>query len=324
MRIGRRRLTLFGLRPKHTSILITITTGILIVAASLTVLSIASEDVRTALFRMQELQEALQTTRAQYEGVVEELARPRRSWSRRKPSGTRLPGNSRAPRSGWPASRPNTKGRSALEEAQENAGSLRGSGWAICSRSGRSCSGALRRCRARIADLEAEIQVKEAQIRAANLQLDHGAWGRDGLSAGDIVLAAVIEGGVGAGTGWRSSCWTCWSGPTWSPCSAAHALPGAPPPPRHWQLLDGVFERAVRIWPAPSSGWVVRVVSIYNTTVGEPLHVDLALVEEQRRSTGRAKSSPRCTIGRTAAAWSGTSCSGCCSWCPTPPSPAAC
>ena len=73
MRVGRRRLTLFGLRPKHTSVLITILTGILIVAVSLAVLSIASEDVRTALFRMRELQEALQTTRMQYEGVAEEL-----------------------------------------------------------------------------------------------------------------------------------------------------------------------------------------------------------------------------------------------------------
>src|SRR5690606_8633963 len=73
LRVGRRRLTLFGLRPKHTSVLITILTGILIVAVSLAVLSIASEDVRTALFRMRELQEALQTTRMQYEGVAEEL-----------------------------------------------------------------------------------------------------------------------------------------------------------------------------------------------------------------------------------------------------------
>src|SRR5690625_734490 len=74
MRIGRRRLTLFGLRPKHTSILITITTGVLIVAVSLTMLSIASEDVRTALFRMQELQESLETIRIQYDGVVDQLA----------------------------------------------------------------------------------------------------------------------------------------------------------------------------------------------------------------------------------------------------------
>src|SRR5690554_3466930 len=74
MRVGRRRLTLFGLRPKHTSVLITILTGILIVAVSLTVLSIASEDVRTALFRMQELQQAVQTIRIQYEGVVDQLS----------------------------------------------------------------------------------------------------------------------------------------------------------------------------------------------------------------------------------------------------------
>src|SRR5690606_35701619 len=59
MRVGRRRLTLFGLRPKHTSGLITILTGILIVAVSLAVPSLAAGDVRTA--------------RMQYEGVAAAL-----------------------------------------------------------------------------------------------------------------------------------------------------------------------------------------------------------------------------------------------------------
>ena len=34
MKIGRKRLTLFGLRPKHTSILITILTGVFIATAT--------------------------------------------------------------------------------------------------------------------------------------------------------------------------------------------------------------------------------------------------------------------------------------------------
>jgi hypothetical protein len=42
-----------------------------------------------------------------------------------------------------------------------------------------------------------------------------------------------------------------------------------------------VFEGTVRVLADSSSRWVVRVVSIFNTTVGEPLLVDLELVEEQ-------------------------------------------
>lgn len=60
MNVGRKKLTLFGLRPKHTSILVTIVTGVLIASASIGVLTIASQDVRTALFRMKEIQRELQ------------------------------------------------------------------------------------------------------------------------------------------------------------------------------------------------------------------------------------------------------------------------
>ncbi len=66
MKIGRKKLTLFGLRPKHTSILVTIVTGVLISAASIGLLSIASQDVRTALFNMKEIQDELQGLQRDY------------------------------------------------------------------------------------------------------------------------------------------------------------------------------------------------------------------------------------------------------------------
>lgn len=66
MNVGRKKLTLFGLRPKHTSILVTIVTGVLIATASIGVLSIASQDVRTALFNMKEIQEELKGLQKDY------------------------------------------------------------------------------------------------------------------------------------------------------------------------------------------------------------------------------------------------------------------
>ncbi len=59
MKIGRKKLSLLGLRPKHTSILVTILTGIFIAISSIAVLTVVSNDVRTALFRMRAIQEAL-------------------------------------------------------------------------------------------------------------------------------------------------------------------------------------------------------------------------------------------------------------------------
>ena len=54
-KIGKKRLSVFGLRPYHTSVLMTVITGILIAAATLGVLSLASKDVKTALFGMEKL-----------------------------------------------------------------------------------------------------------------------------------------------------------------------------------------------------------------------------------------------------------------------------
>ncbi|MGI6557724.1 MAG: DUF3084 domain-containing protein [Limnochordia bacterium] len=53
--------------PKHTSILITILTGVFIATATLVVLTFVSEDVRTALFHMKEIQEALATSESRYQ-----------------------------------------------------------------------------------------------------------------------------------------------------------------------------------------------------------------------------------------------------------------
>lgn len=61
MKVGRKRLSIFGLRPKYTSMVITIITGVIIAGCTLLVLSLASENVRIALFEIRELQDSLAT-----------------------------------------------------------------------------------------------------------------------------------------------------------------------------------------------------------------------------------------------------------------------
>lgn len=56
---GKQRISVFGLRPKYTSRLITAVTGAIISIVILTVLSLFSQDVRTALFSMQYIQQQL-------------------------------------------------------------------------------------------------------------------------------------------------------------------------------------------------------------------------------------------------------------------------
>ncbi|MDI3280009.1 MAG: DUF3084 domain-containing protein [Bacillota bacterium] len=76
-RVGRRRLSLLGLRPRYTSIVITVITGVLIAAANLAILSAVSEDVRTALFSMKQLQLALSRSQLELKVQKEELSETR-------------------------------------------------------------------------------------------------------------------------------------------------------------------------------------------------------------------------------------------------------
>ena len=56
---GKKRISLFKLRPKHTSRLITALTGALIAIGVLSVMSVISQDVRTALFGMKLLRQEM-------------------------------------------------------------------------------------------------------------------------------------------------------------------------------------------------------------------------------------------------------------------------
>ena len=61
-KIGKKRLSIFGLRTRHTSIVITIFTGICITTLTFGVMAAASENVRTALFGMERLNRTMQET----------------------------------------------------------------------------------------------------------------------------------------------------------------------------------------------------------------------------------------------------------------------
>lgn len=55
MKVGKKRLSVFGLRPKHTSILITICTGIVIALLSLSLLLVTAHNFRQALLNIQDV-----------------------------------------------------------------------------------------------------------------------------------------------------------------------------------------------------------------------------------------------------------------------------
>lgn len=73
-KIGKKRLSIFGLRPRHTSIIITIFTGIVITTLTFGVMAAASDNVRTALFGMEKLNRTMQETKNNLENTQADLA----------------------------------------------------------------------------------------------------------------------------------------------------------------------------------------------------------------------------------------------------------
>ena len=72
-KIGKKRLSMFGLRPRHTSMIITVITGSLITGLSIGTMAFISQDVRTALFGMEELNAAMSATKKTLNEVTDEL-----------------------------------------------------------------------------------------------------------------------------------------------------------------------------------------------------------------------------------------------------------
>lgn len=55
-KVGKKRMTLFGLRPKYTSVIVTIISGVFISFSTVAVMAVVNENVRVALFGLSKLQ----------------------------------------------------------------------------------------------------------------------------------------------------------------------------------------------------------------------------------------------------------------------------
>lgn len=71
--IGRKRLTLFGVRPRYTAQIVTVVTGMMITVVTLSVVLLASQDARQALFHLQEVQQQTRQLEQQIAAQQREL-----------------------------------------------------------------------------------------------------------------------------------------------------------------------------------------------------------------------------------------------------------
>lgn len=69
---GKKRLSIFGLRPKHTAIFMSISSGILIAAITIVVMLSLSQNARVALFGLQNLKEEISTLSKEKDNLINE------------------------------------------------------------------------------------------------------------------------------------------------------------------------------------------------------------------------------------------------------------
>ena len=81
-KIGKKRLSIMGLRPRHTSMIVTVVTGGLITALSIGFMALISQNVRTALFGMDELRATMNSTLEELDEATENLFKAQTEFER--------------------------------------------------------------------------------------------------------------------------------------------------------------------------------------------------------------------------------------------------
>ena len=76
-KIGKKKLSVFGLRPYYTSVLMTVITGVLIAATTIIVMAASSDSARTAMFGMEQLQDELRSLNREKEAASLEIEKAR-------------------------------------------------------------------------------------------------------------------------------------------------------------------------------------------------------------------------------------------------------
>ena len=77
-KVGKKRMTQFGLRPKYTSIIVTIISGVLISFTTIAVLAVVNENVRVALFGLSKLQNEMSDLNQEIKVKNQELEKGKR------------------------------------------------------------------------------------------------------------------------------------------------------------------------------------------------------------------------------------------------------
>ena len=152
-RVGKARLSLFGLRPRQTAVVITVLTGSLISALSLGLMLLVSRQLRVGLFELNDLEARLRSSRSDLKGSRKAQRKARQQLEKARAD--------------------EIKARKILADAQARAGELRSTLQPLQEQT-RRLEAERQRLSQDVRNRDAEIQRTDDELRAVRQRISSG------------------------------------------------------------------------------------------------------------------------------------------------------
>ena len=152
-RVGKARLSLFGLRPRQTAVVITVLTGSLISALSLGLMLLVSRQLRVGLFELNDLEARLRSSRSDLKGSRKAQRKARQQLEEARAD--------------------EIKARKTLADAQARAGELRSTLQPLQEQT-RRLEAERQRLSQDVRNRDAEIQRTDDELRAVRQRISSG------------------------------------------------------------------------------------------------------------------------------------------------------
>lgn len=260
-KIGKKRLTVFGLRPHDTSVLLTVLSGVLISLFSVGILAVSSESARTALFGMEKLQKELTRLNTEKTDAEREYGRAMDSLKEKNEAIAELDQKIKE------VNEAKTAAESNLKNANASLAAVRGQYEAT--------QGALVTARDEVKSLTEAREKLNADINSLKQEtaaLEEGlAFMRGGqmmYGSGEVVFAGVLQGGLADEENRKQMSWLLQSAN-----DAAMNRVGLAPDSKAeivWASRQE-YDKLLDLLHKAKGNVLVRVRSVANTVVGQPV-----------------------------------------------------
>ncbi len=257
-KIGKKRITVLGLRPKHTSILLTVISGTMIAVITICVMAISSDSARTALFGMEKLRAELQSLNEEKSIAQDALARAKVEMEEKNKIIEDLDEKIRE----------STRANDAMEEKLAEVNSK----YSVAQKAVEDLTASKESLTSEVATLEESTK----QLRQGIISMREG---QVFYRAGEVVTAGVMRGGLSHEENVAQVNWLLDSAN-----QAALQRLGVEEKDEKLQaiwLSKKVVDKAVQVLDKAKGNMLFRVRTIANIIVGELVVCDIEMTDNQ-------------------------------------------